>query len=114
MARTRKDNFEDMVKITGQKTQDVLDQATGGTGRQTPASEEEREARMNAGRTQGRLGCKLKRINMAFTPENYDFIVFASNYKGTSMTKYLNYIIDQYREEHAEAFDRAKGTAEEL
>ena len=43
---------------------------------------------------------KQTRINMAFTPENYDFIRRFSRLRGQSMTDFTNHMIDEYREEH--------------
>ncbi len=109
-----KKDFESNVKLTGQKTHDILDQATGGKGTQKEADEAERNARMHGMNTQGRKGCAAKRINLAFTPDNHDFITFVSHYKGITLTRLVNDIIEQYRIEHEDAYQRAKSTAEEL
>ncbi len=50
------------------------------------------------GSTQGRKGEHLKRINMAFSDENYDFITVEGRRSGArSTTAFVNQIIDEYR-----------------
>jgi len=106
--------FEENVGYTGKPVHGDIDQATGGRGTQTEATPDEKQARQEEMRTQGRKGCKMARINMAFTPENHDFIKKASHYKMMNLTQFVNYIIETYRAEHAEAWERAKETAEDL
>lgn len=50
------------------------------------------------GTTQGRKGQKLKRINMAFSDLNHDFIKKESRRQGMTATAFVNMIIDEYRE----------------
>ena len=71
---------------------------------QTPASEEEAKERMALMQTRGRKGVHLPRINMAFTPENHDFIKTMSLITGQTMTEFLNDIIKQYREEYGQDY----------
>jgi len=109
-----KKDFENGVKLTGKKTQDALEQAIGSRGTQTEADEEEKARRIMTGKTQGRKGCKAARINMSFTPENHEFILFASRYKGMNFTQFVNNIIEKYREEHADAYRQARELSEDL
>ncbi len=48
------------------------------------------------GSTQGRKGQKAKRINMAFSDENYEFIKTKSNELGCTATELVNQIIYDY------------------
>lgn len=43
--------------------------------------------------TQGRKGNKMKRINMAFSDENHDWITKESRRRGISATQYVNDLI---------------------
>lgn len=52
------------------------------------------------GSTQGKKGQKLKRINMAFSDLNYEFIKRESIRKGYTMTEFINHIIDSYKSSH--------------
>lgn len=49
------------------------------------------------GSTQGRKGEKLKRINIAFDDENYEYVRLESRRRGHSITKFVNDILEQYR-----------------
>ena len=83
-----------------------------GRGQQGSASEEEAEARAEEGKTQGRKGCKAPRINMAFTPSNYEFIQIMAKASGNTMTKFCNLIIKAYQAEHPEYMEKAKAFLE--
>lgn len=76
-----------------------------------PAEVAERTAAM---RTQGRKGCKEQRINMAFTPDNYDYIKTMAAATGLTMTEFTNKIIASYKDEHSEYYDMAKQMRENL
>lgn len=60
------------------------------------------------GKTQGRAGCTSNRINMAFTPDVHKFIQIMSRYRGETMTKYVNHIIEMYMqdEEHNKLYQQ--------
>ena len=85
-----------------------VEQATGTKGQQGKASKEEQAARAENLQTQGRKGCKAIRINMAFTPENHEFIKVMSKATGKTMTEFTNRVIKAYREEHPEIMEKAK------
>ena len=108
--------FADVInaRTRGNRVKDSISQATGGAGKQTDAAPEERAKREADGRTQGRKGCKLARINMAFTSENYLFIKTVARLKGMNLTEFVNYIVEDYREQHAEAYEKAKAVSEEF
>lgn len=72
---------------------------------QTPASREEADERMALMQTRGRKGVHLPRINMAFTPENHDFIKTMSVVTCQTMTEFLNDVIKQYREVYSQDYD---------
>lgn len=74
-----------------------LAQATGKQGQQDTASPEEIAARKSALKTQGRKGAKAVRINMAFTPENHQFIKVYASSTGQTMTEACNQMLDYAR-----------------
>lgn len=45
-------------------------------------------------KTQGRKGQKLQRINMAFSPDNLDYLRLMASFEGVSITQYVNSLID--------------------
>ena len=69
---------------------------------------EQAAERLNSLQTRGAKGCKAVRINMAFTPDNHEFIAVMAKITGHTMTEFTNIIIKQYREEHPELFQQAK------
>lgn len=74
---------------------------------QLPASPQEQAERMAELRTQGRKGCKAVRINMAFTPDNHEFIKVLARASGRTMTEFTNLVIAAYRGEHPELMEQA-------
>lgn len=52
------------------------------------------------GSTQGKKGQKLKRINMAFSDANHEFITRESRRNGISATAFVNLILDAYRNQN--------------
>jgi hypothetical protein len=91
-----------------------LEQATSRRGQQPAITQQEAEQRAAEMRTQGRAGAKMPRINMAFTPENHQFIKIMSTIRGESMTQFVNFIFDQYREEHPEIYQDAKAIIDRM
>jgi len=101
--------MKDFEKIdTGRAYKQLFEQATGKKGQQTEASEEEKVLRAAELRTQGRKGCKAIRINMAFTPDNHEFIRVLAKASGRNMTELTNAIVEAYRNEHPEFLDEAR------
>lgn len=76
-------------------------------GQQGTAGPEEQRQRAEEMRTSGRKGCHLPRINLAFTPTNYDFVRIVSRIRGESLTAFTNWIIEQYRTEHPDLYKGA-------
>jgi|HigsolmetaGSP11D_1036233.scaffolds.fasta_scaffold00512_25 hypothetical protein len=59
-------------------------------------------------RTQGRKGQKLPRINMAFSPQNHEYLQLISRLEGVSITEYVNRLIETDRGLRAEVIAKAK------
>ena len=100
-----------MSKFDASKIRNVdneLSRATSTKGQQGTASPAEAEARQSSMATQGRKGCKAIRINMAFTPENHEFIRVMSKASGRTMTEFCNLVIEAYRNEHPEIMEQAR------
>jgi len=64
--------------------------------------------------TQGRRGGKQQRINMAFTPENLEYMRTMAGLKGISVTRFVNDLISQDREKNSNAYSAAKKLSEQL
>lgn len=96
---------------TGVSSGEVFEAAERGVSQfqqQGTASPAEQAARAAEMRTQGRKGCKLPRINLAFTPENHRFIKITSRALGMSMTEFTNLVISRYADEHPELYEKSK------
>lgn len=74
--------------------------------RRTYTAAEAQEA-MEKLRTTGLKGVKLPRINLAFSPTNYDFVQTMARVRGESMTDFINFIMNEAREKHAETYKKA-------
>ena len=99
---------KDFTGINTGRVYEEIEQATARKGQQGTASPQEQNARAEALKTQGRKGCKAMRINMAFTPSNYNFIKVLARATGRTMTEFANIIIQAYRNEHPEFMDQAR------
>ena len=82
--------------------------ASSGKRQQETATAEEQAARRAAGRTQGRKGCKMQRINLAFSDENMKLIQIMSKSMGITQTKFVNQVLDNWRGENQDLYDQAE------
>ena len=58
-------------------------------------------------KTTGRKGVKLPRINLAFAPDVYEYIKTMSMAAGMNYTTFVNMILRQHMEEHADKYQQA-------
>ena len=70
-------------------------------------TEEEAQHMMETLQTTGRKGVKLKRINLAFSPANYDYVVTLSRVRGETMTEFINHVLEEHREAHEDIYRKA-------
>lgn len=99
---------KDFAGINTGRVYNTIEQATSRKGQQGSASPQEQAERASALKTQGRKGCKAIRINMAFTPENHEFIKVMSKASGKTMTEFANLVIAAYQREHPEIMEQAR------
>lgn len=99
---------KDFTKINTGRVAGNIAQATSRKGQQATVTEAEATARAEELRTQGRKGCKATRINMAFTPSNYDFLKIMASVTGKSITEFANLVIETYRKDHSEVYEKAR------
>lgn len=76
-------------------------------GQQGTAGPDEQRERIDTMKTAGRKGCHAPRINLAFSGPNYDFVRVMSRIKGQTLTSFVNWIIDEYRAEHPDLYEKA-------
>ena len=69
---------------------------------------QEIRAFQEAGKTRGRKGVKMVRVNMAFTPTVHDYIRIMANVRGESITEFTNKVFEKSMQENAELYKRAQ------
>ena len=79
---------------------------TGRKSRRIPTEAEAKEALENM-QTTGKKGVRLKRINMAFAPANYEFIRIMAQVRGQTLTEFVNDILNEARRNHADIYEQA-------
>lgn len=62
----------------------------------------------------GRERQKAKRINMAFTDENYNYINVMARIKGLTLTDFINEIITDSREKNGAVYEKAVALLDEI
>jgi len=62
---------------------------------------------LEAMQTSGKKGVKLPRINLAFTPANYEFIKIMAQVRGQSLTEFVNDMLTEARTQHADIYEKA-------
>ena len=64
--------------------------------------------------TKGRKGAKQQRINMAFSPENMDYMRVMAGLKGVSITRFVNDLIARDGEKNSAAYRTVKNLSEHI
>lgn len=59
-------------------------------------------------RTQGRRGEKLPRINMAFSPQNLEYLRVMAGLRGQSVTRYVNSLVEQDMLQNMDVYTAAR------
>lgn len=98
---------KDFTEMNTGRVFSALETATSTKRQQAAASPKEQAERMARMKTQGRKGCKAVRINLAFTPDNHEFIRTMAKATGKTMTEFANLVISAYRAEHPELMEKA-------
>lgn len=70
-------------------------------------TEDEQAEAMATMNTSGKKGMKMPRINMAFTPANYDYIRTMAKVRGENLTEFVNHIIEANAAENADLYKKA-------
>lgn len=90
-AETAQDNAEIVYKQKERKTY----------------TEQEKREYLDTLKTAGRKGVKLPRINLAFTPDNYDYIQTMARVNGQTLTMFINNVIHKSMIENEEIYKQA-------
>lgn len=99
-----------MVQKDFMQVRDAIAEATAVQGTRKPrkeyAGEEAREIAETL-QTTGKKGVKLPRINLAFSPANYEYINTMARVRGENLTQFVNKIIAEHKEQHRDVYDKA-------
>jgi hypothetical protein len=68
----------------------------------------EPKAEFSSAATQGKKGKKLDRMNMGFSPENYEYLRTMAGIHKMTITAYVNYIIEQDRKNNTDLYIKAR------
>lgn len=82
--------------------------------RDTPPTEEEIQAAREQGRTRGRKGIKMLRVNMSFYPEVHDYIRIMAQAHGMTITQYTNEVFRNDMKRNAASYEEIKALRERL
>lgn len=70
-------------------------------------TEQEAAEIMQTMNTAGRKGVKLPRINLAFAPDVYEYVKTMSMAAGMNYTTFVNMVLRQHMEDHADKYQQA-------
>ena len=96
------------------KVQRKIDETTGESGTRRTYTVEEMGEYQSHFQTAGRKGCKLPRMNMAFSPELYIYIQTMARANGMTLTEFVNRIVRDHKEAHIDAYNRVLELRDQL
>lgn len=100
---------KDFSGVSAQRVYNTIEEATKETKPERKTySEEEAVKFMQECKTAGRKGVKMPRINLAFTPDNYEYIKTMAQVRGESLTEFVNYILRQSMTDNMEVYEKAR------
>ena len=82
--------------------------ATDDRRQQIPPTEQEIAERQNTLTTQGRRGCKLKRMCLALSNDNEEFVRIMAGAQGWSRSKFINELLNECREKNQEKYGQIR------
>ena len=88
MGRKTKEISTDTIQVIGNVSNNIQ-QATDAKKTRPIATQEDKEDRERTGRTQGKKGCRAKRMNFAFWTETYDYVQTMAKVNGDSIAKFV-------------------------
>jgi len=113
---------KDLSKINNAALYDTIEEATAEPApepirrskRDIPPTAEEIQAAREQGRTRGRKGIKMLRVNMSFYPEVHDYIRIMAQAHGMTITQYTNEVFRNDMKRNAASYEEIKALRERL
>ena len=98
------DALAEAVQLPGQLEID----AAGNIRKDRKTYQQDEAAAFTAqGKTSGRKGLKLPRINVAFAPDLYEYVRTMARVRGETLTDFVNDVLRQSMTENAEIYAKA-------
>ena len=101
-------NISPVYKTIAEATAAPAPQPIPQRKREAPPTEEEIQLAREQGKTRGRKGIKMLRINMAFTPEIHEYIRTMAQVRGQTVTQFTEAVFRKSMEDNAEIYEQAK------
>lgn len=101
-----KKDFSKVAETISQATQEAPDTQEAPKTRKPRKTYNAQEAAEYASslQTAGRKGMKLPRVNLAFSPEIYDYVKTMSKAGGMTYSEFLDKILRDHKEKHADTY----------
>lgn len=109
-----KRSFTDITVSRAGEIANNINKSSSTRKRQGNADPKEIATRKAAMQTQGRKGCKANKICISISPLNLDFVRVVSQTTGRTVTGLINDILDEYRQQHPDAFMQARAIMDAL
>ena len=99
---------KDFSNISTERVYNTINNATAEPKERPVYTEEQAEQFKQAGKTEGRKGVKMPRINFALSSTNYSYVQTMSRVMGLTMTDFINIAIAEHQKNHADIYQKAK------
>lgn len=96
------------VQDTQEKQENPVTQEKQRKPRKRYTADEAKKILESGRNAKGLGGVKMPRMNMAFSPQNYDFIATLATARGQNYTEFVNHMVDLYREQYKDQYEQAK------
>lgn len=82
--------------------------------RRTEYTEQEKQDHKNARKTQGRPGIKIARLNLAISPEMYDYVRIMARVRGEAMGDFIDRALREDMERYKDLYQEAHSFIERM
>lgn len=97
------------INISTERVYSQIEQATqtGRKPRKTYTDEEKAQFQLS-GKTSGKKGVKLPRLNLGITSDVQDYVKVMARVSGLNMTEFINLVLREHMAAHKEKYQQAK------
>lgn len=98
---------KDFTQVNTEPVYDAISNATTAQKPRKTYTPEEAEELKASRKTQGRKGTKLPRVNLALSPQIYDYVKTVSTVCGMTITDFINGELQRSFERNRDVYDEA-------